>query len=41
MCCYDARRLYYECEVYTRKDVDMLWKHLLRYHDWALAMIAD
>ncbi len=37
----EKNRVSYEGEVYTRKDVDMLWKHLLRYREWATSMLAD
>ncbi|OGR68024.1 MAG: hypothetical protein A2081_02655 [Elusimicrobia bacterium GWC2_61_19] len=37
----EKNRVSYEGEIYTRKDVDMLWKHLLRYREWARSMIED
>ena len=35
----EKNRVSYEGEVYTKKDVDNLWKHLLRYQAWALSML--
>ncbi len=36
----EKNRVSYEGEVYTKKDVDNLWKHLLRYQTWAVSMLA-
>lgn len=35
----EKTRVSYEGEVYTKKDVDNLWKHLLRYQAWAVPML--
>lgn len=37
----EKNRVSYEGEVYTKKDVETLWKHLLRYRTWALSKIED
>lgn len=31
----------YQGEVYTRQDVDKLWKHLERYKPWALSVLGQ
>ena len=31
----------YEGEMYTRKDIDTLWKHIERYQIWAISMIEE
>ena len=33
------RSVSYEGEVYTKKDVETLWKQLLRYQTWAVSML--
>lgn len=35
----EKNRVSYEGEVYTKKDVANLWKHLLRYQTWAVSML--
>ena len=35
----EKNRVSYEGEVCTKKDVDNLWKHLLRYQAWAVSML--
>jgi len=37
----EKNRVSYEGEVHTKKDIDNLWKHLLRYQTWALYMLTD
>ena len=37
----EKTRVSYEGEVYTKKDVEALWKHLLRYRAWAVSMLED
>ncbi|OGS51386.1 MAG: hypothetical protein A3J79_08730 [Elusimicrobia bacterium RIFOXYB2_FULL_62_6] len=37
----EKTRVSYEGEVYTKKDIEALWKHLLRYREWALTMLED
>jgi len=37
----EKNRVSYEGEIYTKKDVDALWKHLLRYRAWALPGLED
>lgn len=37
----EKNRVSYEGEIYTKKDIDNLWKHLLRYQTWALSMLTD
>lgn len=35
----EKTRVSYEGELYTKKDVEFLWKHLLRYRAWAAQML--
>lgn len=37
----EKNRVSYEGEIFTKKDVETLWKHLLRYRAWALSGIED
>lgn len=37
----EKTRVSYEGEIYTKKDVETLWKHLLRYRDWSVSMLED
>ena len=37
----EKNRVSYEGEIYVKKDVEALWKHLLRYRTWALSKIED
>lgn len=37
----EKNRVSYEGEIYSKKDVEALWKHLLRYRAWALSKIED
>lgn len=34
----EKNRVSYEGDLFTRKDAELLWKHLQRYRDWALTM---
>lgn len=36
-----TKRVAYEGEIFTKKDIEALWKHLLRYRAWALLSIED
>ncbi|MBW1896803.1 MAG: hypothetical protein JRI47_07065 [Deltaproteobacteria bacterium] len=38
---HEKNRVSYEGEVYTRKDIDILWKQLDRYRTWAASMVED
>ena len=36
---HEKSRVSYEGEVYTRKDIEVLWKSLVRYRGWARAAL--
>ncbi len=37
----EKNRVSYQGEMYTKKNIDSLWKHLVRYQRWAVSMIED
>ncbi len=37
----EKNRVSYQGEMYTKKNIDSLWKHLVRYQTWAVSMIED
>jgi ketopantoate hydroxymethyltransferase len=37
----EKNRVAYEGEIFTKKDVEALWKHLLRYRAWSLPAIEE
>ena len=37
---HEKNRVSYEGEIYARKDIEVLWKHLARYRAWARERLA-
>lgn len=38
---HEKNRVSYEGDIYTRKDIEELWKRLLRYRSWARSLLGE